>query len=74
MWADLRGVLPKGLTVERLAAHLKRKHGVWVAAGTDYGAAGEGFVRINLATRRELLLEGLRRFAYGVRRAADEKR
>lgn len=72
MWVDLRSALPKGLTVERLAVRLKREHGVWVAAGTDYGAAGEGFVRINLASRRELLLEGLRRFAWGVRAVANE--
>ena len=38
---------------------------VWVNAGSLYGA--EGFVRVNLATSRQLLSEGLDRLVRGLR-------
>ena len=39
---------------------------VHVNAGSMYGEAGEGFIRINLACPRELLDEGLKRIADGL--------
>ena len=37
--------------------------GLWLNAGTMYGAEGEGFLRWNIACPRAVLLEGLNRFA-----------
>lgn len=63
-WIDCRAL---GLTsdqIERLAIDKGR---VWVSAGTVYGHQGEGFIRVNLATRRALLAEGLRRLVAAIR-------
>ena len=40
---------------------------VYVNPGTMYGeTAGEGYIRINLATRRSLVEEGIRRIISGI--------
>lgn len=41
---------------------LRRDALVWFSAGTAYGADGEGFIRVNLATSRRTLAEALSRF------------
>lgn len=58
VWVDCRKT---GLTSEALEEKLIREGGVWLNAGSMYGAAGEGFMRINIACPRERLSEGLRR-------------
>lgn len=40
---------------------LAREHGVWLSPGRDFGPEGEGCMRINVATSRELLEEGVAR-------------
>ena len=64
MWLDCRGVMHPGEPLEgfseRFAEQLK-KHGLVLSTGTIYGAAGEGFERLNIACPRTVLLEGLRR-------------
>lgn len=61
-WADCREMLEgRGQTVAEFAEALRRDTGVLVQPGTAYGVEGEGFVRINLATTRALLAEGMRR-------------
>ena len=61
-WVDCREMLGwRGQAVAEFAEALRRDTGVWVQPGTAYGAEGEGFVRINLATTRALLAEGMRR-------------
>ncbi len=64
MWLDCRGVMhprePLEGFSERFAEQLK-KHGLVLSTGTIYGAAGEGFERLNIACPRTVLLEGLRR-------------
>lgn len=57
-WLDCRKL---GLTSEEIEKRALEKGRVWVNGGTHYGEAGEGFIRINLATQRERLLEGLNR-------------
>ncbi|MGN6214923.1 MalY/PatB family protein [Parafilimonas sp.] len=44
---------------ETIAEILLNKHQLWVNAGTMYGASGEGFIRLNIATPKVLLEEGL---------------
>lgn len=60
MWIDYRSMLPQMESAE-LASRLTDEAKVWFAAGSAYGAAGEGHLRINLATNRETLAEALRR-------------
>ncbi len=64
MWLDCRSVMHPGEPLEgfseRFAEQLK-KHGLVLSTGTIYGAAGEGFERLNIACPRTVLLEGLRR-------------
>ena len=59
MWVDIRAT---GKTSHQVTDHLLRKAKVYVNCGTMYGeATGEGYIRINLATRRNLLEEGIMR-------------
>ena len=44
---------------ESIAQVLLNDHKLWVNAGTMYGANGEGFLRLNIATPGALLEEGL---------------
>ncbi|MDR0977107.1 MAG: pyridoxal phosphate-dependent aminotransferase [Prevotellaceae bacterium] len=55
-WVDC-SALPK--TSKEIATELLEKGKVWVNEGTMYGAAGEHFIRINLATPRANLARGL---------------
>lgn len=62
LWVDISAL---GIDSEELEEILRERHGVWVNAGDMYGA--DGYIRINLATRRELLDEGLSRLIAGLR-------
>jgi len=63
VWLDC-SVLQK--TSVSLAEELLQNNNVKVNAGTMYGAAGEGFVRINIACPRTQLKEGLNRLKAGL--------
>lgn len=63
-WLDCKSL---GMTSEQIEQVALEKGHVWINGGTIYGEAGEGFVRVNLATQRERLLEGMRRFAYALK-------
>lgn len=58
VWVDCRKM---SLTSVELEEKLIREGGVWLNPGSMYGAAGEGFMRINIACPRKRLEEGLRR-------------
>ncbi|SFB33111.1 cystathione beta-lyase [Cohnella sp. OV330] len=60
LWIDLR---PFGLSQAELGELLVKKARVAVSGGGAFVSEGEGRVRINLATRREILEEGLSRIA-----------
>ena len=51
-----------GLTSKEMAAFLLER-GVAVRSGTEFGPAGEGYVRLSFATSRENIREGARRLA-----------
>lgn len=55
-WLDLRSY---GLRAP--AAHLLERGRVALVEGSDFGAPGEGFARLNLGTTRAVLEEGVRR-------------
>lgn len=59
MWVDVRET---GMTAGEVCEKLLKEGKVYVNCGTMYGEnTGEGFVRVNLATRRELVIEGVKR-------------
>lgn len=56
VWVDCSAL---GQSAEEIADSLLEKEKLRINEGTMYGAAGEGFIRINIATQRENLLKGL---------------
>lgn len=63
VWCDCRSL---GLPSKELERILVDRFNVHINAGSMYGEAGEGFIRINLACPRSMLKEGLRRIADGL--------
>jgi aspartate aminotransferase len=59
-WVDVADRAP---SARRFALELLRHQRVAVAPGTAFGPAGEGWVRLSLATETDALLEGARRLA-----------
>lgn len=59
VWMDCHVL---GLPSEELEERLVDKSRLWLNAGTMYGAAGEGFMRWNIACPRARLAEALERF------------
>ena len=60
-WVDVSSL---GRPTEKIEEELLRNYKVWVNAGAMYGT--EGFIRINLATPRSVLAEGLDRVSRGL--------
>lgn len=58
VWVDCRRL---GMTSDELCRRLLDERALWLNEGTMYGAAGEGFVRINIACPRSRLAEALGR-------------
>ncbi|MBR6346549.1 MAG: pyridoxal phosphate-dependent aminotransferase [Bacteroidales bacterium] len=58
MWLDCRSY---GLNSDQLAKHLMERSKLVLSAGSIYGDAGDGFMRLNLACPRALVLDGLDR-------------
>lgn len=54
---------------KEIVSMLLEKEKLWVNEGTMYGEAGEGFIRINIACPRPLLIDGMGR----LKRALKEK-
>ena len=57
-WLDFRAL---GLDDAELKRRIKAQGRVWLSPGRDFGAGGEGFMRLNLACPRSILEEALRR-------------
>lgn len=57
-WIDCRAL---GVPSDQIFKLLYEKGGLWLNSGTMYGSAGEGFVRMNIACPRAMLLEGCER-------------
>ncbi len=60
LWLDFRSY---HLTDEQLADGLTKKAHLFLNAGSDYGHAGEGFMRLNFAVDRKVLSDALRRLS-----------
>jgi cystathionine beta-lyase len=63
LWADVRGLIEKTGCKDdaELIRRLEDTAKVKITAGSIYGPAGSGYARINIASPRSLLLEGLER-------------
>nr|WP_320058008.1 MalY/PatB family protein [uncultured Bacteroides sp.] len=48
-------------TSKEIAETLLEEEKLWINEGSMYGEAGEGFIRINIATERERLIRGLKK-------------
>ncbi len=51
---------------EKFTDFLRRTTGLWISDGAAYGKAGEGFLRINVATPKCNVEDGLERLKKGV--------
>lgn len=60
-WLDISYT---GMPDDQLEEYLKEHHRVWLNAGSMYGR--QGYLRVNLATSRDRLAEGLDRFISGM--------
>ncbi len=69
VWMDCRTLGTPSAELER---QLIDRAGLWLNAGTMYGAEGEGFMRWNIACPRERLSEALERFRRFVRQELHE--
>jgi cystathionine beta-lyase len=59
VWVDIHAL---GLSSDALTERLLKEGKVQVNSGTMYGAAaGEGFIRLNIACPRAQMMEGLQR-------------
>ena len=71
LWIDCRAVAHD---TTQLNAFLREKTGLVLSTGESYGAAGAGFLRMNLACTRETLQDALARFAHGIALACEQQR
>lgn len=58
LWIDVR---KHNFDGEEPAEYIRRKTGLFLCDGSEYGVSGQGFLRLNLACPRELLEDGLQR-------------
>ncbi|MDR2954073.1 MAG: pyridoxal phosphate-dependent aminotransferase [Prevotella sp.] len=58
VWVDCSAL---GITSKEIVDKLLIKEKLWLNEGTMYGEAGEGFIRINIATQRDKLIKGLKK-------------
>ncbi len=59
LWVDVSKYTSNS---EEFARDMREKTGLYVSDGVEYGRGGEGFIRINLATRRSSVEDGMARF------------
>jgi cystathionine beta-lyase len=63
-WLDFRRVMERlGIDDAELRRRLREDAGVWLSDGPLFGTGGHGFQRINFATPRTVLAEGLSRIS-----------
>ncbi|MFH6991029.1 MalY/PatB family protein [Flavobacterium sp. FlaQc-48] len=55
-----------GKSADELSHILLEEQKLWINSGTMYGSSGEGFLRINIATPKFLLKDGLERLLKGL--------
>ena len=63
LWLDCRSYTKNSV---ELAEFIRKKTGLFVSDGAEYGKAGEPFLRLNVACPRERLMDGLERLRRGL--------
>ncbi len=63
LWIDVSAVSEDSVA---FTERLRELTGLYLSEGREYGEAGRSFVRMNLATQRERVLDGLERLRRGV--------
>ncbi|MBO4356448.1 MAG: pyridoxal phosphate-dependent aminotransferase [Clostridia bacterium] len=63
LWIDVRAVGDS----RELADYIRSKTGLFLNEGSIYGNSGKGFLRMNIACPKTLLLDGLERLAVGIK-------
>lgn len=66
IWIDCRSL---GMSSKELSKIILEEGHLRINDGSTYGEAGEGFVRINIACPKELLVEGLKRLEKAIKLA-----
>ncbi len=70
LWIDARKVCADS---EELAYFIREKTGLFLSSGKVYGVTSNGFLRMNLATPKPLLLDGLNRLKNGIELYLERK-
>ena len=70
MWLDCSKICKNSA---ELKDFLKNQAKIYLNEGIEYGKNGEGFLRMNVATQRENVVEGLRRFKKGIKMYLENK-
>lgn len=63
MWMDVRSICSDSV---RLCEYIRQTTGLYISNGRQFGKAGEGFVRINVACPREIVKLGMEKFKEAV--------
>ena len=63
LWVDVSGLVDCSA---EFASKIRKLTGLYVSSGAAYGECGGAFLRINMATQRERVLDGLERLKKGV--------
>lgn len=70
LWIDASAV---GISSPELSERLKAEYGIYLSDGLEYGECGRYFLRMNLATSRANVEEGLKRLKSGIENIMKEK-
>ena len=58
MWLDCRKITESG---RQFAKFIRKTSGLYVSGGNQYGKGGEGFLRVNVATSKLVVEDGMQR-------------
>lgn len=70
LWIDCSSISDNS---EELAEYIRYKTGLYLCAGEEYGRAGRGFLRMNIACPSQRLSDGLQRLKAGISQYIDRK-
>lgn len=71
LWIDISGVVEDSV---EFCQKLRESTGLYLSDGAEYGESGKSFVRMNLATQRSRVLDGLERLKRGAAEYVKNKK
>jgi cystathionine beta-lyase len=63
LWVDVSRITDNA---KDLCAFIRKETGLWITSGEVYGSNGKSFFRINLATQRKNVIDGMHRLKQGI--------